>query len=122
MAAFLAAGLAGALAGAFLTPVVLTPAALAALASCAFLRAALFLCITPFLAAKSMALCASEKAVVVFLPEVRLDEKAFTLVRTERLVLLLRTAALLAIRTRFLADLIIGMKPSITQSPLFVKS
>lgn len=83
------------------------PATLALAASCFLIRAALFLCMMPFLVALSMALWALLWAVVLAL---RL--KSFRALFRTRLVLLLRTAAFLATRTRFLADLMIGIGSS----------
>lgn len=83
----------------------LTPAALAFAAALLFSLAALFLCITPFLAALSTWLCTELCAF-----DEGLLEKAFIASFNFRLVLLLRTAALLETRTLFLADLIIGIQ------------
>lgn len=82
----------------------LTPADLACIANWRFLRAALFLCIKPFLTALSIVLWALLRAWLFGLARNRL-----TASRKTRLVLLLRAVALLATRTRFLADLIIGI-------------
>jgi hypothetical protein len=103
-AAFLVAGFAAALLAVFFAAAGFTPAAFALAAACFLSRAALFLCMMPFLTALSsslwMLLWAAAAGFLV---------KALSAVFRERLVLLLRTAALLATLTRFLADLMIGM-------------
>ena len=81
-----------------------TPVALAFLASCFLRRAALFLWIRPFLTALSTLLWAVEWDLAAgFLT------KAFSALLRLRFVLLLRTVALRATRTRFLADLMMGI-------------
>lgn len=99
---------AGFLAGAFFLAAGFTPAALAFSARSRFWRAALFLWMTPFFTALSISLKALLWAAAELLPPATLlnDFKALL---SERLVLELRTAALLDTRTRFLADLIIGI-------------
>ena len=88
----------------------LLPALLVALASWLFLRATLFLCSKPFLAALSRALWALlSKALASFLPPATALWKALRALLRPRLVLLLRTAALVAVLTRFLADLMMGI-------------
>ena len=89
-----------------------TPLALAAADIWAFLRAALFLCITAFLEAISIALMAACSALAISedLPLSRALVKDFRASRRVRLVRVLRVVALAAILTRFLADLIIGIK------------
>ena len=82
----------------------LTPEALARAAARRFSRAALFLCMMCFLAALSIWLWAALKAEADGLPAKTLR----ALLRLRRLRVL-RTAALRATRTRFLADFIIGI-------------
>lgn len=85
-------------------------ALLIAVASCRFLRAALFLCITPFLTALSRELwLLLAAASACFLLPLRLVWKDLSAILSDRLVLRLRIVAFLATRTRFLADLMIGM-------------
>jgi hypothetical protein len=82
----------------------LTLLALALAAARFFSRAALFLWIKPFLAALSILLWASACVLLD-----GFDAKDFRDDLSARLVLLLRTAALWATRTLFLADLIMGI-------------
>lgn len=109
-AAFLGAGF---LATVFFgVAVLLMPAAvLLRAASWRFFRATLFLCMTFFLAALSKLLWALEWAAAVFFlsPLVMAVCSDFRALLSERLVLLLRTAAFVETRTRFLADLIMGI-------------
>jgi len=113
-AGFLVAGLAatflaGALAADFLA-VLLAPAALALAERADFWRAALFLWMTAFLAAWSIALTAlrSASAMSAGEPLARTREKALIASLIERLVLTLRRLAFWETLTRFLADLMIG--------------
>ena len=87
----------------------------AARAAWDFLRAALFLCMTPFLAALSSSLCTLSSVFGAFFASVlRTVANAFKAVLRLRLVLLLRTVALRATFTRFLADLMMGMGLSLS--------
>lgn len=93
-----------------------TPAALARFAAWRFILAALFLWITPFLTALSILLTASPWALVdgAFV-------NCFKAALKLRFVLELRTAARLETRTRFLADLIIGMKLDYNRDNLIIQ-
>src|SRR5262249_55599810 len=88
----------------------LTPAALAFVAARFLRRAALFLWMTPFLTALSSSLWASLSDLAA-----GCLAKVLRAVFRLRLVLLLRMAALRATRTRFLADLMMGMNDSYLQ-------
>src|SRR3989344_7729622 len=104
-AAFLAAALAG-----------FTPAALALADNCAFLREALFLWITFFLAAMSMELMAAfwNLLISAVLPLSKALLNALTASRMSFRVRVLRTLALVAVLTRFLADLMIGIRLAVS--------